>query len=150
MSLFDQFRQKNDLVRGQVTLGPAEAFTAIILLVVSIDGHIADSEMELLNTVLGRMHLFRSYSDDVMARMFDNLMGILQRHGAEVLLDAAMTSLPHDLYETTFAIATDVVLADGEVTYAEEDLLSDLAKLMGISDDLVQQIIRVMLIKNKG
>ncbi len=148
MGLFDAFRKET--VKSQLTLGPAEAFAAVMLLVVAADGYLADDEVRLLNTTLSRMRLFRSYSDDVMRRMFDSLCGTLRRDGGKVLFDAAIATLPHDLYDTTFAIATDLVLADGQVSDEEEDLLGSLCRALELPDTLVNQIIQVMMIKNKG
>jgi len=149
MGLFDAFRQSS-VQRSQVTLGPAEGFAALMLLVVASDGYLADDEIRLLNTTFSRMKLFRSYSDDVMRRMLDNLCNMLRREGSNVLFDAAIATLPHDLYETAFAIATDLVLADGEVTEEEEDLLGSLCRALDLPDNLVNPVIQVMLIKNKG
>ncbi|MBP0018493.1 MAG: tellurite resistance TerB family protein [Cyanobacteria bacterium SBLK] len=150
MGLFDEFRN-NDLVKsGQITLGPADAFAAIMLLVVAADGYLADDEIRLLNTVLGRMRLFRSYSTDVMRKMFDTLGGTLRREGGAALFEAALVTLPHDLYETTFAIATDLVLADGQVSKEEEDLLNSLCRALNIPQEQVSKIIEVMMIKNQG
>lgn len=149
MGLFDRFRQTDNL-QQQVTLGPAEAFAAIMLLAIAADGYLADDEVRLLNTTLGRMRLFRSYSNDVMRRMFDNLCGTLKREGGGVLFNAALATLPHDLYETTFAVATDLVLADGQVSKEEEDLLGSLSSALQLAPEQVDRIIAVMLIKNKG
>lgn len=150
MGLFDAFRKSGNLQQNQITLGPAEAFAAVMLIVVAADGYLSNEEISLLNTVLGRMKLFRSYSGDVMRRMFDKLGNLLRREGNEALFNAAMATLPHDLYETTFAIATDLVLADGEVSPEEEALLGSLCSAMELSQETVNQIIHVMLIKNKG
>lgn len=149
MGLFDGAR-KSKSVRSELTLGPAESFTAIMLVVVAADGYLADAEASLVATVLGRMQLFRSYPNEVMARMFDKLCGMLKRQGPQALIDAAIKSLPHELYETTFAIATDLVLSDGEVTEEEEQLLTSLCNVLEIPQQTVDEIIRVMLIKNKG
>jgi len=149
MGLFDAFRQ-TDVQKSQVTLGPAEGFVALMLLVVCSDGYLADSETRLLNATFNRMKLFRSYSGDVIERMIDNLCGILRRDGSKVLFDAAIATLPHDLYDTAFAIATDLVLADGEVSEEEEDLLGSLCRALDLPDSLVNQVIQVMLIKNRG
>lgn len=148
MGLFDAFRKTAE--KTQTTLGPAEAFAAIMLLVVASDGYLADDEVRLLNVTLNRMKLFRSYSDDVMRRMFDNLCNILKREGGDKLFNAAVATLPHDLYDTTFAIATDLVLADGEVTKEEEEMLSSLCRALELPENLVNDVIRVMMIKNKG
>ena len=149
MGLFDKIRSSNQ-IKNEVTLGPAEAFAAITLLVIASDGYVADNEVDLLSTLLRRMHLFRSYPAEVMSRMFDKLSGILRRQGPEALMSAAIQGLPHDLYETTFAVATDLILADGEVTQEEENLLTSLCNALEVPEQTAHEIIRVMLIKNKG
>ncbi|MFW6264425.1 MAG: tellurite resistance TerB family protein [Cyanobacteriota bacterium] len=147
MGLFDRVRTSQ---QTQLSLGPAEAFAAITLIVIASDGYLADAELDLLYTVLNRMQLFRSYSADVMRRMFDKLSGILKRDGYEALFSAAVATLPHDLYDTAFAIATDLVLSDGHVSEEEEGLLQSLANALELPGDTVHKIIDVMIIKNKG
>jgi tellurite resistance protein len=149
MGLFDALRNSG-AQRTQVRLGPAEGFAALILLVVASDGYLADEEARLLNATFSRMQLFRSYSEDVMRRMLDNLCGMLRRDGEAVLFDAAIATLPHDLYDTVFAIATDLVLADGHASREEEELLTSLCRALELPEALVSQVIQVMMIKNKG
>ncbi len=148
MGLFDKLTAGRKL--SQTTLGPAEAFAAITLIAVAADGYCTDTEVRSLSTTLSRMQLFRSYPSDVMRKMFDRLQSMLQREGVDVLFKAAMATLPDELKETAFAVATDIVLADGEVTHEEEKLLNDLYRALEISEDLAVKIIDVMLIKNKG
>ncbi len=148
MGLFDRIagirREK------EITLGPAEAFAAIALIAVAADGYITDNEAQAISTVLSRMQMFRSYPADVVRKMLDRLLSILQRDGVGELFNAAIAVIPHDLKETAFAVATDIVLADGEVTKEEEKLLNDLCRALEISEDMAVKIIEVMLIKNKG
>jgi uncharacterized tellurite resistance protein B-like protein len=96
------------------------------------------------------MQLFRSYPADVLEKMIDRLLSILQRQGAESLLAAALNSLPHDLNDTAFAVTADIVLADGEVTEEEEEFLNHLHYVLGIPEETAIKIIDVMLIKNRG
>ena len=148
MGLFDkvsQTRQQTD-----VTLGPAESFAAIELIAVAADGYINDSESKAISMTLARMQLFRSYPDDVMRKMLDRLLMILQRQGAEVLFNAALATLPDELKETVFAVTTDIALADGEISKEEEQLLNDLYGALDLSEEVALKIIDVMLIKNKG
>jgi tellurite resistance protein len=148
MGLFDAFREQTQ--PSATALGPAEGFAAILLLVTAADGYLADDESRLLSVTLQRMKLFRSYSSDVISRMIDKLCGMLRREGIEVLLEAAINALPHDLYETAFAIATDLILSDGEVTKEEETLLGILCHKLELNEGDASQIIKVMLIKNQG
>jgi len=148
MGLFD--RVSGGRKQSNMTLSPAEAFAAIALLAVAADGYLADEEGQVLSTTLSRMQLFRSYPGDVMRRMFDRLLGILNKQGSKTLFNLAVDTLPHDLYETVFAVTTDIVLADGEVTNEEEKLLTDLCSALEIDEKTAVKIIDVMLIKNKG
>ncbi len=64
------------------------------------------------------------------------------------MFNAAKESLPHDLREIAFAVATDLVLADGTVTEEEQNFLNDLYQALGISSEIALQIVQVMSIKN--
>lgn len=145
MGLFDKLRTDNN-----TTLGPAEAFAAIALASVASDGYLTDDEVQGMITSLSRMRLFRSYPAEVMKRMFDKLCAMIKRQGYDDFIKTAIATLPHDLYETAFAVATDLVLADGEVSEEEEDLLKFLWNHLEIPDDTAMNIINVMIIKNKG
>jgi uncharacterized tellurite resistance protein B-like protein len=148
MSLFDKLSSARQ--QTETTLGPAEAFAAVALIAVAADGYAADTEERVLMTTLSRMQLFRSYPADVLEKMIDRLLSILQRQGAESLLAAALNSLPHDLNDTAFAVTADIVLADGEVTEEEEEFLNHLHYVLGIPEETAIKIIDVMLIKNRG
>ena len=148
MGLFDKLTGGRR--QAETALGPAESFAAIALIAVAADGYITDSEAQAISTTLSRMQMFRSYPNDVMKRMIDKLLSILQRQGVDELFNMAMAGLPHDLKETAFAVATDIVLADGEVSQEEENLLNDLHRVLEISEETALKIIDVMMIKNKG
>jgi len=134
----------------QHTFSPAEAFAAITIASIASDGYLADEEIDLLLTTLNRMHLFRSYSGDVMRRMFDKLFGILKREGVETLFSIAKDSLPHELQASAFAVATDLVLADGQVTSEEQNFLNQLYHALELPEETALNIVNVMMIKNQG
>lgn len=148
MGLFDGFSS----VRTQKgsDLSPAESFAGIILATIAADGYIADEEVQNLVATLYRMQLFQSYPSDHVAKMIGKLMRIIQVQDADTLLNAAIQCLPEYLHETAFAIATDIVLSDGEVSQEEEYVLSKLCNSLSISQEKVNKIIEVMIIKNKG
>jgi tellurite resistance protein len=149
MGLFDKmFSTTRSAV--QETFSPAEAFAAISIASISADGYLADEEVDLLVTTLNRMHLFRSYSSDVMRRMMDKLFGIQKREGVEMLFSIAQQSLPHELKASAFAVATDLVLADGEVTEEERKFLNQLYQALEIPEEQAITIVNVMMIKNQG
>ncbi len=86
----------------------------------------------------------------MMKGMFNQLNALLKLHGAENLLRVAVDSLPDELHETVFAVATDIILADGEVTPEEEELLNRLYGILEIPESTARTIIDVMVTKNRG
>ncbi|GAB4474728.1 MAG: hypothetical protein OHK0037_35740 [Elainellaceae cyanobacterium] len=148
MGLFDRmFGVQNT---AQETFSPPEAYAAIALAAIASDGYLSDEELSGLMNVLNRMQLFRSYSNDIMRRMFDKLFSILRRDGVGVLFATAKDSLPFELKESAFAVATDLILADGRVTQEEQKFLNDLYQALGISEASAEKIVDVMMIKNRG
>jgi len=131
-------------------LNAAEAFAAIALAAVASDGYLSDEEAHSMPIILSRMKLFQSYSDDMMRKLFDKLLGKFRRDGVSSLFHAAKESLPESLRQTAFAVATDLVLADGVVTDEEKAFLDELYRALEVNEDLANKIIDVMLIKNYG
>jgi hypothetical protein len=136
--------------RSLELLSPAEAFAALTLSAIAVDGYLADEEIDGLINALKRMHLFKSYSGDVLRRMLQKLFGILRREGQATLFHSAKNSLPDELQEPAFAIATDLILADGVVTAQEQDFLQQVHCALGISEETAMKITEVMMIKNRG
>jgi uncharacterized membrane protein YebE (DUF533 family) len=148
MGLFNNFLGLKQTVEN--TLSPAEAFAAITIAAVAADGYLSDEEVEGIASMLGRMHLFKSYPQDLINRMFDWLLDLLNREGVGALLAIAQGALPTDLRETAFALAADLTLADGVLTEEEQVFLNQLCEVLNIPGDLAVKIIEVMLIKNCG
>ncbi len=148
MGLFDKMSSTQSQVQDVFT--PAEAFAAITLAATASDGYLSEEEARAISSTLSRMRLFRSCSHDVIIRMFEKLLGVLKGEGIDFLFNAAKDSLPNDLREAAFAVATDLVLTDGVVSQEERDFLNDLYQALGISSDIATQIVQVMLIKNRG
>jgi tellurite resistance protein len=148
MGLFDKMSGTQSQV--QEALSSAEAFAAITLAATASDAYLSDEEARGISSTLFRMKLFRSYSIDEMNGMFDKLLGIMRQQGMDTLFNSAKDSLSYDLREAAFAVATDLVLADGIVTQEEQGFLNDLYQALGISGDIATQIVQVMLIKNRG
>ena len=148
MGLFDNF--SNVRTTKTTDLSPAESFAGIMLATIAADGYLANEETQNLITTLYRMQLFQSYPNDHVSRMISKLMKIIQTQNADTLLNIAIGSLPEYLHETVFAVATDLILSDGEVSDIEEAVLSKLCNRLSISQDKVNKIIEVMIIKNRG
>ncbi|EAW36838.1 hypothetical protein L8106_26792 [Lyngbya sp. PCC 8106] len=133
-----------------IELTPAEAFAAIALTAVAADGIITDSESQIIKSTLARMDLFGEYTAENKTKMIQRLLEQIENQGYEPLMQSAITKLPANLKDTAFAVATDIILSDGDLADEEEELLNALYNALGISEEMATKIIDVMLIKNKG
>jgi hypothetical protein len=147
MGLFDQLSSTNLATKRE--LNPAESFAGILLVAVVADGYLATEEISSLMDTFNRTQIFRSYSRDVVARMLDNLLKMMNRLGFKDFLNLAISSLPYQYSESTFAIVADLILADGEVTQEEEAVLMAIGKGLSLSESTMKKIVDVMIIKNK-
>ncbi len=133
-----------------IELTPAEAFAAIALTAVAADGMITDSESQIIKTTFKRMELFKGYTAESKTEMIQRLLEQIQGKGYEAIMQSAIAKLPENLKETAFAVATDIVLSDGDLADEEEELLNALYNALEIKEDVATKIIDVMLIKNRG
>ncbi|MEM6254428.1 MAG: tellurite resistance TerB family protein [Cyanobacteria bacterium P01_D01_bin.156] len=132
------------------TLSPAEALAAVCLVAIAADGYLSDQESREMDMLLSRMRLFKSYSSEMVSRMKDSLLQQLQQHGPSHLVEMANSVLPKELKPTAFTLATDLVLADGNVTSQEQAFLDDLHRILDISSEQALTIVEVITIKNRG
>ncbi|MEH2301740.1 tellurite resistance TerB family protein [Nostoc sp.] len=148
MGLFDAVLGTES--QTQAALNPEEAFAVIILVATASDGYLSVEQANSITSVLSRTKLFKSYPHEMMNRLFDKILGILQGDDFNTLFDAAKNSLSQDLREAAFAVATDLVLAEGIVTEEEKYFLNDLYQALGVSSEIAIKIVQVILIKNRG
>jgi tellurite resistance protein len=132
------------------TLNKQDAFLAVLLITVAADGHISSEECESVVGVSNRMSLLKGMSAEQFNSSIRNLQGLQQKHGSGWLLSKAAEVMPSDLRQTAFAIAADLVFADGSIESDEESALEAIQSAMQVPDDLAAKIIEVLVIKNRG
>ena len=140
---FEDFGSKTEF-------GPHEGVAGVLLGASACDGHIADEEVQTLMMALGRMKLYQRVSERTFGSMMDRLIGLLKRSGPEQLLEKAARVVPRELAETVFANACNIILADGVVEDDEKEFLNNVMRRLDIPSDRAKQIVRVMVIKNRG
>ncbi|MCA9175013.1 MAG: tellurite resistance TerB family protein [Planctomycetales bacterium] len=149
MSLFDEVLG-NDSGFEERPFGPQEAFAGVLLCASACDGHIADEEAQTLFNVLSKKRLYERLSSHQFGGMMDRLMGALKKSGPGKLLDKCLPAVPPELRETAFAVAVDIVLADGVVEDDEKTFIDDLMVKMEIDPRRAKTIVQVMAYKNQG
>jgi tellurite resistance protein len=134
----------------QAALNPAEGFAVIVLMAAASDGHLSVEQANSITFVLSRMNLFKGYPHEMIDRLLDKILSIIQGDGFNTLFNAAKDSLSQDLREAAFAVATDFVLAKGIITEEENNFLNDLYQALSVSSEKAIQIMQVILIKNQA
>ncbi len=127
-----------------------EALAGIFLAIASSDGEIADDEEKCICTSLSRMHLFQEWEEEQYDSMFQKLTNILNERGVQALLKMGIAAVPTELYETVFVIAADLVLSDRVVRREEKKIIHQLQQQLNIKQELVEKILEVVIIKNRG
>lgn len=133
-----------------LVLTPQESCAGIMLAAVAVDGFMAEEELRNVMTTVKRMKLFDQHSQAEIVQMLKKLLKIIKSNSVDALLESAIPNLPEYLYETIFAIATDITLSDGAIFNEEMQMLSKLSHSLEIPETTADQIIKVMMIKNKG
>ena len=133
-----------------LALSCADAVAAVLVGSVAADGFLSDDEGLRLNEALAATRWVRGAGDERVEGVRDRCLELVARHGLRSVLSACGNAMPAGLRPTTFALAADLVLADGRLGDRENTFLDTLQDVMGLDDDLVRKIVDVMLIKNRA
>ncbi len=75
---------------------------------------------------------------------------LITDHGLPAVLGACAKAIPAEWHATTFALAMDLVLADGRLGDRESALVDKLQSALQIDGDLARKVVDVLLIKNRA
>ena len=104
-----------------------DSLVAIMIAASASDEAIRTSELLTIERIVNHLPVFADYEasrlKDVSNAVFD-LFG--KEDGLDQLWDAVRINLPERLYETAYAMACDVVAADGEAGESELRMLEEM------------------------
>jgi tellurite resistance protein len=106
----------------EVTLSPQEALIYTMVLASAVDTAVKDVELHTMTAIVRGLPAFSGFDPDGIPRAVESCMQLISsgEHGLEEAVDTIRTSLPPHLRETAYALALDVVAADG--TAVQEEL----------------------------
>jgi hypothetical protein len=148
MGIFEKVLQEQQ--PEAIALTPHQAFVAIIVGSVSIDLNISSEKAARVNQVFGATRLFRPPLGEALQPVPADVMGLIQRQGAGAVVELAAKALPPPLHAAAFALAVDLVLADGQAGPEERKFIDTLQGLLQIDDQDATKIVEVMLMKNSA
>jgi tellurite resistance protein len=121
-----------------------EALFEAMFLMISADGNIADEEREVLRGAV------RGLTDNaVRTAHIDKLMDeckVRAAEGRETRLEAIAPILQEDpaLVEAAFSLAAAIAFADSDITDEENELINDLAEVLGLDGERAEQLLNLL------
>jgi hypothetical protein len=148
MGIFERVMQEHDPSLHSLALTTRQAFAALVLGALNSDGRGTPEEMLRINGLFNSTRLFRQPSAEPAQAVLERVVDLFNVHGFGVVLGAAAKALPEELRAPVFAIAVDLVLADGQASGEERKFIDGLQALLQVPDEAALKIVEVILIKN--
>jgi tellurite resistance protein len=101
-------------------LDPHSALIYTMVIVSAADADMSDTELKAIGDIIGHLPAFREFDRKLLTKVLNACIESLgSKDGLEQTLDAIAEALPANLRETAYAIACDLVAADGEASQEE-------------------------------
>jgi len=128
----------NDLT-AQLKFTPEEAFVALAIVTVAIDGEHAEAEEMAVTQAILSAELFATYPADKLISMINNSFQSIQENGIDAILESAIGNLPQHLCSEALTALATIVMADGKVSSEEKQLLTHFGQAFAIPEDQITQ-----------
>jgi uncharacterized tellurite resistance protein B-like protein len=142
MSPFENNNSSQNTVNSEF-----EAWVGILYSCISADNQITDSETATLSRILSSKQKFIGIDIAPLYRKAFNLRAEL---GQLKYISACSEWIKGEDKETVFALALEVLLADGTLEKEEKNVIEVLSKQLEIEKEMTSKIIEVIFLKNKG
>lgn len=101
-------------------LNPQTALIYVMVVTAIADRRVGDQELLTINEIAKTLPIFKSYQPAQLdSAMADCLSLLDHEEGISMLLNLIKKALPEQLYETAYALACDVIAADGKAGQEE-------------------------------
>lgn len=99
---------------------PRDALVLTMVLASAADGEMTDAEMTRIGMQLNYLPAFKGWGEDRFDEVIRDCLGFFdQADGLTAALDHIRAVLPEHLRETAYAVACDMVAADGKASQEE-------------------------------
>lgn len=124
-----------------------EAWVGILYSCISADNQISDSETVSLSRLL---HSKQKFIGIDIAPLYRKAFNVRTELGQLKYISACCELIKEEDKETIFALALEVLLADGTLEKEEKNLIEVLSNRLKIDTEMTSKIIEVIFLKNKG
>ena len=126
-----------------------EALIALFIGAMDANGQVAREELARAHHLIWSTRRFRRKSGETVGRLIDRMKRFLEQHDRAAVMERAARAIPAKLRPSAYAIAADLLLADGRIDAHERRFLQRLAASFGIGTRRAAGIVEVMLLKNR-
>jgi tellurite resistance protein len=104
-----------------------------MVIVSAADAKMTDTEMHMIGEIVGDLPVFRDFDRHALAVLLNDCAQLVSKpDGLEETLQAIKAGLPSKLRPTAYAIACDLVAANGKASQEELRLLELLRHRLGV------------------
>lgn len=140
------FEDKNNSSQNQVS-SDFEAWVGILYSCISADNQITDAEKASLSRLL---HSKQKIIGIDIAPLYAKSFNLRTELGQLKYISACCELVEDEDKETLFALALEVLLADGILEKEEKNVIEILSNRLKIDAEMTSKIIEVIFLKNKG
>ena len=114
-------------------MSPQDALVAVMVACSASDEHIRTAELVAIQRMVNHMPVFAGYDADRTRRISQIVYDLFEEEdGLEALFGLIRGALPERLNETAYALACDVIAADGKLNEVELRMLEEVREELAI------------------
>lgn len=115
------------------SLSPQDALVAVMIAISASDQMMRTSELVAIQRMVNHMPVFASYDADRIRQISQTIFDLFEEEdGLAALFGLIRDALPERLNETAYALACDVVSADGKLREVELRMLEEVREELNI------------------
>ena len=115
------------------SLSPQDALVAVMVACSASDEHVRTAELVAIQRMVNHMPVFAGYDADRTRRVSQIVFDLFEEEdGLAALFGLIRSALPERLNETAYALACDVVAADGTLNDVEIRMLEEVREELAV------------------
>ncbi|AZL58711.1 2-dehydro-3-deoxyphosphooctonate aldolase [Tabrizicola piscis] len=114
-------------------MSPQDALVAVMIASSASDQDVRTAELVAITRMVNHMPIFATYDPDRIRRVSRTVFDLFEEEdGLDALFGLIREALPERLFETAYALACDVVTADGRHSQVELRMLEEVREELKI------------------
>lgn len=115
------------------SLTPQDALVAIMVAASASDEMLRTAELAAIQSIVNHLPVFNDYDADRIRQVAQTVFDLFEvEDGLDALFGLVRDALPEQLHETAYALACDVVAADGNLRQVELRMLEEVRHELNI------------------